>query len=181
MIHADLFAADLFAIEARAVKTVRVVGSPVLVGTMGLQSQRLLPCISRQECGAEGISAGLVYMPPQGTSKVHYHEYSEIIVICVRGHAATLIGPELKPYFHGPGEFIYIPEGVVHAAVNLSTTEDLVAVEMRTDPEFNDDVVLAPQYEADLSRVTDGLRDGRPRETAAQGDVWWSGRVMDIG
>lgn len=119
---------------------------------LGRQGQRLFPCVTNASCGATGISAGLVLMPAGGFSKPHYHAHSEIIVVCFEGQAATLIGPELTPHFHGPGEFMFIPEGVVHVAVNLSETAGLVAVEMRTDPEFNDDVVLTPEYD---SRVPD--------------------------
>ena len=114
---------------------------------VGKQGQRLLPCITRDVCGAEGISAGMVYMPPGARSKAHYHARHEIVVACVTGLAVTLIGPELTPHVHGPGEFLYVPENVMHIAVNLSATESLVAVEMRTDPQFNDDVVLTPEYD----------------------------------
>jgi uncharacterized RmlC-like cupin family protein len=152
-------------------------GSPEAAGTVGLQGQRLLPCITREACGAAGISAGMVYMPPRTRSKAHYHANSEIIVVCVRGRAATLIGPESKPYFHGPGEFIYIPEGVVHTAVNLSTTDDLVAVEMRTDPEFNDDVVLTPQYEPDVAMVVDRLHRSETTTLDSSAPAWWNGQV----
>lgn len=97
-------------------------------------------------------------MPPGKVSRAHYHAHSEIIVVCLRGHAATLVGPNLTPYVHGPGEFVYIPEGVVHVGVNLSETEDLVAVEMRTDPMFNDDVVLTPDYDSAVVDAVARLR-----------------------
>lgn len=97
-------------------------------------------------------------MPPGKASKAHYHAHSEIVVVCLRGTAATLIGPQLTPHIHGPGEFIFIPEGVVHVAVNLSDTEELVAVEMRTDPNFDDDVVLTPEYEPAVPDMVRRLR-----------------------
>lgn len=139
-------------------KTVRVVGPDNSFEGLGLQEQLLTPCITQETCGAEGISAGMVNMPPGGRSKAHYHAHSEIVVVCLRGRAATLAGPELTPYYHGPGEFIFIPEGVVHVAVNLSDTDNLVAVEMRTDPHFNDDVVLAPEYEPKVPAIIAGVR-----------------------
>jgi uncharacterized RmlC-like cupin family protein len=100
----------------------------------------------------------MVRMPPGTVSKAHYHARSEIVVMCLRGRAVTLIGPELTPYLHGPGEFIYIPEGIVHVAVNLSETEQLHAVEMRTDPGFNDDVVLTPIYDDRVPELAGLLR-----------------------
>ncbi|MEU7767369.1 cupin domain-containing protein [Nocardia sp. NPDC049190] len=141
-----------------AVKQVRVIGPSDSTETLGRQRQRLIPCITQETCGASGISAGMVNMAPGAMSKAHYHAHSEIIVICLRGTAVSLIGPELTPYFHGPGQFIYIPEGVIHVAVNLDETEDLAAVEMRTDPLFNDDVVLTPEYDARVPDVVAELR-----------------------
>ncbi|WP_280255232.1 cupin domain-containing protein [Nocardia wallacei] len=128
---------------------------------VGRQGQILTPCITHDRCGTTNISAGLVNMPPGKSSKAHYHARSEIIVVCTEGYAATLIGPDLIPYFHGPGEFMYIPEGVIHVAVNLSPTASLVAVEMRTDPEFDDDVVLSPEYDIRAQSVANELRHSR--------------------
>lgn len=141
-----------------SVKHVRVVRPDDAAEVLGRQGQHLIPCVTTETCGAEGISAGLVRMPPGKSSKAHYHARSEIIVVCLSGHAATLIGPQLTPHLHGPGEFIFIPEGVVHVAVNLSDRDELVAVEMRTDPHFDDDVVLTPEYEPGVPDVVARLR-----------------------
>ncbi|MFI5779836.1 cupin domain-containing protein [Nocardia sp. NPDC051570] len=140
------------------VKHVRVVGAAGIAEITGPQQQRLTPCVTNELCGAEGISAGMVQMGPGMVSKAHYHAHSEIVVVCLRGRAATLVGPELTPYFHGPGEFIFIPEGVIHVAVNLSETDDIVAMEMRTDPHFNRDVVLTPEYDAEIAEIATRLR-----------------------
>jgi uncharacterized RmlC-like cupin family protein len=139
-------------------KSVVVVRQKESTAIVGPQNQRLLPCITSAVCGSTGISAGMVRMPPGTVSKAHYHARSEIVVMCLRGRAVTLIGPELTPYLHGPGEFIYIPEGIVHVAVNLSETEQLHAVEMRTDPGFNDDVVLTPIYDDRVPELAGLLR-----------------------
>lgn len=141
-----------------SVKHVRVFRPADSAEVLGRQGQHLIPCVTTETCGAEGISAGLVHMPPGKTSKAHYHAHSEIVVVCLRGTAATLIGPRLTPHIHGPGEFIFIPDGVVHVAVNLSDTEELVAAEMRTDPHFDDDVVLTPEFEAAVPDVVARLR-----------------------
>jgi uncharacterized RmlC-like cupin family protein len=63
------------------------------------------------------------------------------------GWAATLFGEEMTPMVHGPGSVIWVPAGLVHAAVNLSRVQLLVAVEHRTDPEFNADVELVPELQ----------------------------------
>jgi uncharacterized RmlC-like cupin family protein len=128
-------------------KDVRVVSPVAVTPTLGPQGQQLLPCITADACGAVGISAGMVVMPPGRWSRPHLHAHSEIVVCCVTGHAVTLLGPDLTPVHHGPGELLHIPAGVAHVAVNLSTTAGLVAVEVRTDPHFNDDVVLLPELD----------------------------------
>ena len=130
-----------------SVRSVRVVSPLSVAPIMGPQGQQLLPCITTDVCGAVGISAGAVVMPPGRWSRPHLHRHSEIVVCCIVGSAVTLVGPELEPVAHGPGEFIHIPAGVAHVAVNLSTSDVLVAVEMRTDPHFNDDVVLLPELD----------------------------------
>jgi uncharacterized RmlC-like cupin family protein len=141
--------------DMKSVLVARPTGSAEIIGRQG---QHLIPCVTQHTCGATGISAGQVNMAPGAVSKPHYHAHTEIVVVCLRGYAATLIGPELIPHFHGPGEFMYVPEGVVHVAVNLSESEDLVAVEMRTDPRFNDDVVLVPEYGPRIPALVDSLR-----------------------
>ncbi|WP_433760296.1 cupin domain-containing protein [Nocardia sp. CA-135398] len=139
-------------------KAVRVIAAADMAEKIGRQGQHLVPCVTRETSGSHGISAGMVNMAPGKASRAHYHAHSEIIVICLQGTAATLIGPELTPHLHGPGEFIYIPEGVVHVAVNLSETEELVAVEMRTDPMFNEDVVLTPEFDGRVAEVVARVR-----------------------
>ncbi|MFQ6394128.1 hypothetical protein ACLMAJ_11780 [Nocardia sp. KC 131] len=43
----------------------------------------------------------MVNMAPGRVASAHYHAHSETIVLCVRGRAATLVGPELIPNLHG--------------------------------------------------------------------------------
>jgi len=48
----------------------------------------------------------------------------------------------------GPGDFVYIPAGVPHRPANLSTTEPLLALLARTDPNEQESVVLRPDLDA---------------------------------
>ena len=138
-----------------------VVGSPYRSeGVVGSQGQYLIPTITQDMCGATGLSACMVLMPPGTASQAHVHRNTEIIVVCIEGFAATLIGAELEPVFHGPGEFIYIPEGVVHVAVNLSATERAVGMEVRTDPHLDVDVVCTPEYQTHAEEIAARLRSG---------------------
>ncbi len=136
-----------------------VVGSPYRSeGIVGAQGQHLIPTITQDMCGSTGLSACMVSMPAGTKSQPHVHPNTEIIVVCIEGYAATLIGAELEPVLHGPGEFIYIPEGVMHVAVNLSPTVRAVAMEVRTDPHLNVDVVLTPEHERSAEEVAARLR-----------------------
>jgi uncharacterized RmlC-like cupin family protein len=136
-----------------------LVGSPYRsVGIVGPQGQYLIPTITQDMCGTSGLSSCMILMPPGTASRAHVHRDTETIVVCIEGFAATLIGTELEPVFHGPGEFIYIPEGVVHVAVNLSTTERAVGMEVRTDPHLNADTVCTPEHEARAAEIAARLR-----------------------
>lgn len=139
-------------------KTVRVVAAADVAEVVGPQEQHLLPCITQETCGAEGISAAMVNMAPGKVARAHYHAHSETVVACLTGRAVTLIGPELTPYFHGPRELLYIPEGVVHVAVNLSDTDGLIALDIRTDPLFSNDLILTPEFDAAALEVAARLR-----------------------
>lgn len=125
-----------------------VVASPYSSKTIfGAQGQRLIPMITNDMCGTTGLSSCMVYMPPGRIARPHLHAENDIIVTVLEGYAVSLIGSDLESVFHGPGESIFIPRGIMHVAVNLSTTNRLIAHEVRTDPTLNDDVVLLPEYE----------------------------------
>jgi uncharacterized RmlC-like cupin family protein len=111
----------------------------------GAQGQFLTPTVVQAMNGSTGISACEVVMDPGKVARMHLHERNEIIVVVVEGFAATLTGPEMTPNLHGPGDFLYVPDGVIHTAVNLSPDHRLVAWEFRTDPHLNEDVVLTPE------------------------------------
>lgn len=156
-----------------------VVSSPYKEKSIfGAQGQRLIPMITQEMCGTTGLSACMVYMPPGRVAKPHLHVKNDIVVVVIEGYAASLIGPNLEPVFHGPGEFIFIPEGVVHVAVNLSTTERLVAIEMRTDPKFNEDVAPTPEHDEKTKQVVAGLQKQYANGTLKLPEHW---NIKDIG
>lgn len=124
----------------------------------GAQGQRLIPIVTRERCGTDALSGGLVIMPPGARSRPHLHRRSESIVIVVEGHAATLMGEDMAPMFHGPGDFVFIPEDLPHAAVNLNPEHRIVAIELRTDPDFNEDVELRPEYEEQVAQTAARLQ-----------------------
>jgi uncharacterized RmlC-like cupin family protein len=138
----------------------------------GAQGQRLIPMITQAKSGSTGLSSCMVYMPPGRAARAHLHAESDIIVTVIEGYAASLIGPDFEPVFHGPGESIFIPEGVMHVAVNLSTTNRLIALEVRTDPTFNDDVVPLPEYEERAEKAVAQLQKQYADGTLNVPDHW---------
>jgi uncharacterized RmlC-like cupin family protein len=125
---------------------------------IGAQKQRLIPGVTTEIAGSEQLSAGLVVMPPGGASRAHVHERYELVIFVIEGWAVTLMGPDLEPAVQGPGDFLYIPPGVEHLAVNLSTRHRVVGMETRADPMFNEDVVLLPEVDERAPSVIAELR-----------------------
>lgn len=116
---------------------------------LGPQRQTLLPAIAT---GRHNISAGWVVMPAGHMAAPHVHAEHDIVVAVLAGHVVSLLGEHLTPEWHAPGDMIHIPAGILHAGVNLSTTQRVVLMECRTDPWFNRDVLRVPGYE-DLLRA----------------------------
>lgn len=124
---------------------------------IGAQSQRLSRAIADDTAGCERISAGLILMPPKKVARPHIHKNNEIILFVVEGWGAALVGPDLEPIFHGPGDFLYIPAGCEHLGINLSGKDRIVIAEIRTDPQFNEDVVVLPELEDKAHKIAEDL------------------------
>lgn len=124
---------------------------------IGAHKQRLSHVLAQDTAGCAAISAGLIVMSPKKMAKAHLHKNNEIILIVLEGWGAALVGPKLEPIFHGPGDFFYIPAGVEHLGVNLSGSQRLVLAEIRTDPKFNEDLVLLPELEDLAQKIAKDL------------------------
>ena len=124
----------------------------------GKQGQRLIQGVTHALAGSTGIAAGFVVMPGGRVANAHLHEKCESIIFVLEGWAATLEGPNLEPKFAGPGDFIFIPENVIHAAVNLSDKHRVIAIEMRNEKHFNEDVVIFPELVEKVEAIAADLR-----------------------
>lgn len=112
-----------------------------LVPDVGPQGQMFATAISTGICGSRSVGVGYVFMPPLLHTHAHRHRTSDIVVTVITGTAATVYGEQLEHVaFHRPGDSIFIPAGVLHAAINVSD-EVVHAVEVRTDCHFGDDDV----------------------------------------
>lgn len=123
-------------------KRLRAAGVADSQMVFGVQAQRLIPIIHSGMCDTGALSAGLVVMKPLKVARPHIHRHCESILYFTEGWFATLVGEELEPIFHGPGDLVYVPPDVIHVGINLSAEHQAVALEVRTDPAFNEDVVI---------------------------------------
>jgi len=91
--------------------------------------------VSAQTAGASGLSMHMVAIPPGARSAPHSHRAYETAIYVLEGRVETRCGEGLaESVVNGPGEFLFIPPGVPHEAINLSTTEWARAIVARNDP-----------------------------------------------
>ncbi len=106
--------------------------------------------ISAATAGATGLCMHIVIIPPGGKAVPHLHKGYETAIYIIRGRAETRYGEGLlQSEINEAGDFIFIPADVPHQPVNLSDTEEVVAVVARNDPNEQESVVL---YDVDNQR-----------------------------
>ena len=99
--------------------------------------------VSEKTTGAKGLSMNLIVIPPGGQAEAHTHQGFESAVYLLKGKVKTLYGPDLKKsVINEAGDFLFIPPDVPHQPINLSTTEEAVAIVSRNDPREQEHVVL---------------------------------------
>jgi uncharacterized RmlC-like cupin family protein len=98
--------------------------------------------ISAETVGARGLSMHLVVIPPGARAEPHSHRGYETGIYVLEGRVETRYGERLESRIVSEaGDFLFIPPGVPHEAVNLSATEPARAVVSRNDPAEQDNVV----------------------------------------
>ncbi len=101
--------------------------------------------LSGQTVGATGLSMHLVVIPPGGRSEPHLHLGYETGIYVLEGEVLTRWGAALEhETVSRTGEFLFIPPGIPHEAVNLSATQPARAVVARNDPCEQDKVQAWP-------------------------------------
>ena len=99
--------------------------------------------ISAATAGATGLCMHMVIIPPGGRAVAHVHQGYETAIYIVKGRAETRYGEGLKQSeFNQAGDFIFIPADVPHQPVNLSDTEEVVAIVARNDPNEQEHVIV---------------------------------------
>ena len=98
--------------------------------------------ISGATAGATGLSMHLVVIPPGATAAPHFHQGFETGIYVLEGQVETRYGSKLeKSSINQAGDFLFIPPGVPHTAINLSQTEPARAIVSRNDPNEQENVV----------------------------------------
>jgi uncharacterized RmlC-like cupin family protein len=117
--------------------------------TEASQSKQELPVfagISGSTAGAEGLSLLKVVIPPGGSAEPHVHKGYESAIYLLQGRVETRYGAGLKKsVVNEAGDFLFIPPDVPHQPVNLSATEEAIAIVARNDPNEQEHVILYPE------------------------------------
>ncbi len=99
--------------------------------------------ISAQTAGTKHLCMHLVVIPPGGKAIAHYHNGYETTIYIVKGCAETKYGENLEhSSINEAGDFLFIPANLPHQPVNLSETEEVIAVVARNDPNEQESVVI---------------------------------------
>lgn len=99
--------------------------------------------ISAQSAGTQHLCMHLVVIPPGGRAVAHYHNGHETTIYIIKGRAETRYSDQLEQSsINEAGDFIFIPPNVPHQPINLSDTEEVIAVVARNDPNEQESVVL---------------------------------------
>ena len=95
--------------------------------------------ISGATVGASGLSVHLVVIPPGARAEPHIHVGYETGIYVLEGRVLTRWGPALeREVVSEAGDFLFVPPGVPHEAVNLSATLPARAVVARNHPAEQD-------------------------------------------
>jgi len=95
--------------------------------------------ISGQTVNSTALSMHMVVIPPGARSEPHIHVGYETGIYVLEGAVCTRWGPALEhEVISQAGDFLFVPPGVPHEAVNLSATEPARAIVARNHPAEQD-------------------------------------------
>jgi len=98
--------------------------------------------VSGDTCGSTGLAMHLVVVPPGAAAEPHYHDGYETAIYQLEGRVETRYGEGLaRSVVTEAGDFLFVPPGVPHQPVNLSTSERAVALIARNDASEQERVV----------------------------------------
>lgn len=114
----------------------------------GKQGPTYAGAISADSVGARAIWLGMISMAPGTRTRAHLHDSHETAMHVLGGEAEFFFGSRLEERtVIRAGDYLYIPAGIPHVAVNRSQTEPLVVIAARTDASEQESVVLLPELD----------------------------------
>lgn len=110
------------------------------------QGSHYAPGISAETVGSNALWFGMVSLPPGQRTKAHIHERHETAFYFLSGEEVELwTGDRLQHCEKAhPGDYIFIPAGVPHVAVNRGA-EVAVFVGARDEPTAQESVIMRPE------------------------------------
>lgn len=104
--------------------------------------------IAAESVGSTMLWLGMISLPPGRRTSAHRHDGHETALLMTAGKEIEIwSGSGLNRCDHvRPGDYLFIPAGVPHVAVNRSA-ENAQFVGARNDPFANESVVLMPELD----------------------------------
>lgn len=95
-----------------------------------------LAAVSGDTVGSKHLWAGVVTMAPGLQSGAHHHGDTESVIYVISGRIRFRFGERLEEKAEaGPGDFIFVPPQVIHQEINLSETEGIDSIVIRSSQE----------------------------------------------
>ena len=89
--------------------------------------------VGPERMGSEKIRFKITEYQPGFTHKLHMHPAQEEVIFVLEGRGITETREDKIEI--GPGSVVFVPAGVYHATLNLSSTEPLRAVIVKSPPD----------------------------------------------
>jgi uncharacterized RmlC-like cupin family protein len=115
---------------------------------MSAQGSRYAPGVSAESTGASSLFLGMATIPPGERTKAHLHGHETAHYMVSGTEVELWIGQRLEQCeVARPGDYLFIPAGVPHVAVNRGDTP-AVFVAARNDPGVQEHVLMTPELDA---------------------------------
>ncbi len=123
----------------------------VLKGGVGFQAEQgshYAPGISAETVGSHVLWFGIVTLPPGLRTKAHIHACHETAFYYLSGNEVELwTGDQLQHCEKAqPGDYLYIPAGVPHVAVNRGASP-AVFIGARNEATAQESVIMRPELD----------------------------------
>jgi uncharacterized RmlC-like cupin family protein len=107
------------------------------------------PGVSAQTAGSETLFLGVVTLPAGQRTKAHVHARHESAFYLLSGENVELWwGDRLENHEAAfPGDYLFIPAGMPHVAVNRSTSQPAIFVGARNEPTARESLDLRPELD----------------------------------